>query len=277
MGTDNPKVSAYVPQVLKDRLKQFKEDRGISAESQAVTIILAEYFGMPEALGRSPESGIAGGVTLARMEALEERLVDFTVSVESRLQTLAEDIRKITGILVVHEEILDVATEQVDEVLTVDRRLELEPTAEGGDKQKAFSLVEHQDSSLPKNLLGEPLTNSESIQLEFPQVKEANDGSLLNEPPISLQSEPASELQEEIKPIPGTKLSELRFERGKDTIAGVKRKLSLEKFTEWTIDQDPDDIAWKYVESPTKGYVPADELPGELKRKLLIWIEKNIN
>lgn len=276
MGTNNPKVSAYVPELLKERLTQFREERGVS-ESQAVTIILAEYFQIPEVLGRPSESGIAGGVTLARMEALEERLVDFTVSVESRLQTLAEDIRKITGILVVHEEILDVATEQVDEVLTVDRRLELEPTAEGGDKQKAFSLVEHQDSSLPKNLLGEPLTNSESIQLEFPQVKEANDGSLLNEPPISLQSEPASELQEEIKPIPGTKLSELRFERGKDTIAGVKRKLSLEKFTEWTIDQDPDDIAWKYVESPTKGYVPADELPGELKRKLLIWIEKNIN
>jgi hypothetical protein len=30
MGTDNPKVSAYVPQSLKDRLKGFREERNIS-------------------------------------------------------------------------------------------------------------------------------------------------------------------------------------------------------------------------------------------------------
>src|SRR4028118_2084942 len=73
MGTDNPKVSAYVPQALKDRLKGFREERNIS-ESQAVTIILAEYFQMPEVLGRSLEGIAVGGVTLARMEALEQQV-----------------------------------------------------------------------------------------------------------------------------------------------------------------------------------------------------------
>jgi hypothetical protein len=333
MGTKNPKVSAYVPKPLKDRLEEFTKERNAS-ESQAVTIILAEYFQMPEVLGRSPESGIAGGVTLARMEALEEKLVDFTASVENRLQALGEDIRKITGILVVHEEILDIATEQVDEVLTVDRHLELEPTAEGGqhndlsselpieplikdavdqetqpneltsdllselpnnlsdsaeeeggDKQDAFSLVEHQDSSLPKNLLGEPLANSEPLQLEFPPVKEANNGSLLNEPPVKaeeteeknelllgLQSEPTSELQEEIKPIPGTKLSKLRFGRSRDTLAGVKRKIPPQEFTEWTQNEDPDKIPWKHT---AKGYVPIGELTDEQKSSLLRWYKEN--
>ena len=205
MPTDNPKVSAYVPQIIKDRLGQFKDEQNIS-ESQAVTIILAEYFGLTETLVRSPQSLGTGGVTLARMEALEQEFSSFAKSVEQRLQELAESIKKSS----------------------------------------------------------EPLTSSEPIQLEFLQIKEANGSSLLNEPPVkaeeteeknelylSLQNEPPSELQKEIKPIPGTKLSELRFERGKDTIAGAKRKLSLEKFTEWTIEQDPDDIAWKYVESPT--------------------------
>jgi hypothetical protein len=231
MPTDNPKVSAYVPQIIKDRLSQFREEQDIS-ESQAVTIILAEYFGLSEMLARSPQSLGIGGVTLARIEALEQEFSSFTKSVEQRLQELTESINKSS----------------------------------------------------------EPLTNSEPIQLELPQVKETNDSGLLNELPAkvkqaekedesdaSLLSELPSESQQEIKPIPGTKLSEIRFGRSKDTLAGVKRKMTIERFTEWTREQDPDDIAWKYVESPSKGYIPVDELPNELKSRLLAWIKENID
>ncbi len=254
MGTDNPKVSAYVPQVLKDRLKAFREERDIS-ESQAVIIILAEYFQMPEVL-RSPEGSQVGGVTLPRMEALEQEFSSFTKSVEQRLQQLAESIKELSE-------------PRVDQS---------KPKEEVIDIQQAISRP------------SEPLPSSEPIQLELHKVEESSDSSLLNESPtkaeeveeknelaISLRSEPASEPQEEIKPIPGTKLSELRFGRGKDTLSGVKRKMTLERFTEWTREQDPDKIAWKYVDSPTKGYIPADELPSELKRKLLTWIKENIN
>jgi hypothetical protein len=254
MGTKNPKVSAYVPQALKDCVEKLAEERNIS-ESHLLTIILAEYFQIPEVLGRSPEMGSVGGVTLARMEALEQQFSNFAKSVEQRLQELAESINKSSE-------------------LRVDQS---RPKEEVIDTQQGIDQA------------SEPPTSSDSIQLEFLQLKEANDGSLPSEPsvkaeeteeknelPLSLPSEPVSELPEEIKPIPGTKLSELRFERGKDTIAGVKRKMSLEKFTEWTRQQDRDKIAWKYVESPTKGYIPADELPGELKRKLLVWIKENI-
>lgn len=91
MGTDNPKVSAYVPQALKERLKEFRKERNNISESQAVTIILAEYFQIPEVLGRLPETGSVGGVTLARMEALEQEFSNFAKSVEQRLQELTED------------------------------------------------------------------------------------------------------------------------------------------------------------------------------------------
>lgn len=255
MGTKNPKVSAYVPQVLKDRVEELAKECNIS-ESQLLTIILAEYFQMPEALGRSPEIGSVGGVTLARMEALEQEFSGFTKSIEQRLQELAESIEKLSE-------------PRVDQS---------RPKEEVIDTQQTI------------NQSSELLINSEPIQLELHQIEEAGDSSLLNEPPVtaeqteekneldlSLQSEPASELSEEIKPIPATRLSELRFGRSKDTIAGVKRKMTLERFTEWTREQDPDNIAWKYVESPSKGYVPADELPSELKRKLLRWIKENIS
>jgi hypothetical protein len=256
MGTDNPKVSAYVPQVLKDRLKEFREERNNISESQAVTIILAEYFQMPDVLGRSPEIGGVGGVTLARMEALEREFSSFAKSVEQRLQELAELIKK-PG-----EPLVD-QSKPIEEVI---------------DTQQTI------------NKSSEPLTSGEPIQLELNQVRESSNSSPLNEPPerleeieektevpLGLQSEPVSELQDEIKPIPAIKLSGLRFGRSKDTIAGVKRKMTIERFTEWTREQDPDNIAWKYVESPTKGYIPADELPSELKRKLLTWVRENIN
>ena len=45
MPTENPKVSGYIPQVVFDKLIQFKAERGLSV-SQAVTAILEEYFGL---------------------------------------------------------------------------------------------------------------------------------------------------------------------------------------------------------------------------------------
>ncbi len=198
MGTDNPKVSAYVPKALKDRLTKFREERNNMPESQAVTIILAEYFQMPEVLGRSPETGSVGGVTLARMEALEERLLDFTASVEYRLQALGEEIRKMTKIPIVHLMVLDditsngelqttkEPTEQVDEVLTVDRRLELEPTAEGG-----------QHDGLPSELPIEPsvkdaVDQESSLSSEPPQEQriDTQANSLLSEPLEELLAQP---------------------------------------------------------------------------------------
>lgn len=254
MGTENPKVSAYVPQVMKDRLKEFRKEHNNISESQAVTIILAEYFQMPEVLGRSPERGVIGGVTLARMEALEQGLASFTKSVEQRLQELGKSISKLSE-------------------LRVDQ---------GGQE----AVINSQQTI---NQVSELLARSEAIQLELHQVKDLGIDTPPDElpvkveqidekdkPALALLSELLSDPQEEINPIPGRKLSELRFGRSKDTLAGVKRKMTIEKFTEWTREQDPDNIAWKYVESPSKGYIPVDELPSELKGRLLAWIKENI-
>ena len=43
MPTENPKVSAYVPQSIYDRLLEFKAERGLSV-SQSVIAILEEFF-----------------------------------------------------------------------------------------------------------------------------------------------------------------------------------------------------------------------------------------
>jgi hypothetical protein len=254
MPTENPKVSAYVPQALKDRLKQFREERNIS-ESQAVTIVLAEYFQMPEVLGRPPEGLKLGDVNLARMEALEQELASFAESVEQRLQELGKSINRLSELRVDQgrqQEVIDGQriTGQANEL----------PVDSGGIQLELHQVKKLDISSPP-----------DKLPKEIEQIAENN------EPILALLSELPSDLKEEVKPIPGRKLSELRFGLGKDTIAGVKRKMSPEEFTKWTREKDPDKIAWKYVESPTKGYIPVDELPDELKSGLLAWIKKSIS
>ena len=81
MPTDNPKVSGYVPQAVYDRLIQFKDKQGVSV-SQAVTIVLAEYFEIETEIDAPVP---VGGVTLARMEALEHQVSELwkAVSIDS--------------------------------------------------------------------------------------------------------------------------------------------------------------------------------------------------
>lgn len=224
MPTDNPKVSAYVPQAIKDRLTQFREEFSIS-ESQAVTKILAEYFGMTEVLSRSSE-GVAG-VTLAGMEAIEVKLASFMQQVENRLTALENTTQNKSELLVVQEELSE--DSQFKDDSPNELPVELLPK---------FELLDQDISEAPVNLLGEPI--------------------------------------EEISPIPGLKLSSLRFGRPKNAIAGIKRNRSIEELTEWTRQEDPDDIAWKFVESPSVGYVPAEELSSEQRSSLLKWIKENL-
>ena len=49
MPTDKPKLSAYIPQSVYDRFKQFQDERQLPM-SQAVAVILVEYFGLTETM-----------------------------------------------------------------------------------------------------------------------------------------------------------------------------------------------------------------------------------
>ena len=102
MPTDNPKVSGYVPQAVYDRLIQFKDEQGVSV-SQAVTIVLAEYFGIETEI----DSPVAvGGVTLARLEALEEKFSQlFTEKTVAQNLPSHEPLKKTRAELAKHFEL----------------------------------------------------------------------------------------------------------------------------------------------------------------------------
>lgn len=73
MPTNKPKIAGYVPPAIKEKFVKFCEERSIS-ESQGVTVILAVYFGMETLIEGGTEGITIGGVTPARVEALEQRV-----------------------------------------------------------------------------------------------------------------------------------------------------------------------------------------------------------
>lgn len=255
MPTDNPKVSAYVPQSIKDRLKAFREERDIS-ESQALILILAEYFGMPEALARSPQGNHAGGVTLARIEALEERLASLATPQSSVPSDLLEKIDQLNLAVSFFAERLE-ALEQ-SSLLS---GLKSEP-------KESDPVLLQEDEKSPNQLALDLAEDGQPIREDV----SSSHWVFIESTPSGLPSEPLGE----IKPIPASKLSTLRFKLNKDTVSKAKGEKVGEAFIEWSRKKDPDGIAWKYVESPFKGYIPAGELSSELKSKLLEWVEENI-
>lgn len=68
MTTDNPRIAAYVPRAIYDRLKEFKDDRKLKSESQAITVALSEFFGVSREVDYQSSSDL-----VQRVEALEEK------------------------------------------------------------------------------------------------------------------------------------------------------------------------------------------------------------
>ncbi len=115
MGTKNPKVSAYVPKAIKERLEAFRKERNEIPESKALTIILADYFGMAQLIDQVPEGISVGGVTLARMEVLEQQVQQLLSNKQSASSLPSESL---DGLPVGIEGVV----ERIDEIT---KRLEL--------------------------------------------------------------------------------------------------------------------------------------------------------
>jgi hypothetical protein len=264
MGTKNPKVSAYVPQVLKDRLDEFIKQRNNIPESQAVNIILAEYFGMTEVLNRSPQGG--RGVTLDRMEALEKKLADFSESVEHRLQEIGEAIGKL-GELSVNREVVQQehwADEQSSGLLS-------EPNSslqkDGLGVQERSDTVENELSTNGKPQENQITEYTNSLLSELP-----GDNTNHSQIPLILDVEESDKQTIRID----ADLLARRVGLKMGSLKNKRSQLSDQEFTEWSTTKDDDGIGWRAVKEGKRVYYePTMPIEDELLSKLLEWIRKN--
>ena len=81
MPTDNPKISGYVPQQIYDRFKQYQQEQQLTM-SQAVIVILAEYFGLEETIKETTSGLPIGGVTLDAFQKLQDEILDLKSRVD---------------------------------------------------------------------------------------------------------------------------------------------------------------------------------------------------
>lgn len=140
MPTDNPKISAYVPQKVYDKFKEYKESNQLSM-SQAATAIIAQFLQVEYIIERTTGETTLGGVTLARIEAIESRLDDLLKRVNYQ-----ETISKLPNFNeIIKSSVLDVEIEKDSEV----------------ESSITEEEQENDQSSLPLLLSSEPLTKIE--------------------------------------------------------------------------------------------------------------------
>lgn len=70
MATENPRVAAYPPQQIYERLIEFKRERGFKSDSAAIVAILESYF-----FGDTPPIFSGTPVTTKRLDNLEVKLL----------------------------------------------------------------------------------------------------------------------------------------------------------------------------------------------------------
>jgi predicted aminopeptidase len=76
MATNNPKISAYVPTAVYERLIAFQKTQKLSA-SKTLSLILVEYFGLQEVVQWSTAGIAIGGVSLSEIEKEKKRQHEF--------------------------------------------------------------------------------------------------------------------------------------------------------------------------------------------------------
>ncbi|NET10558.1 MAG: hypothetical protein F6K09_10290 [Merismopedia sp. SIO2A8] len=300
MPTENPKVSSYVPLAIKNRLTKFREQRNVS-ESQAVIIILAEYFGMEQEVRKVSEGTEVGGVTLAQMQATEQKLSDLANVVEERFERLGGLLKELSRVLMMSTKLLPEETRRdakkifssLPDSLLSSRDESIANNLVIADKSKLPSTL---DDSLPNvgNISEQSIGSSKS---EPPDSNETNGGNipntLLTELPAKEVVEPSeskSILQTELLLDPSTdssfqaipnKLMAVRFGYGHpQSLNNKKNSVTEGEFIEWSRTKDPDGIGWRYQgkgkgRRKGNGYVPADSLTKEQQKNLKAWLEEN--
>ena len=287
MPTENPKVSAYVPPVIKNRLTEFREERNVS-ESQAVTIILAEYFQLQQEVKKVSEGVEVGGVTLGRIEVIEQGLADLIDSSGRRLKKLEETVKELSRLLMMSTKLSPEKTRRETKELP-------DSLLSSSDESKLSSTLE---SSLPdvcEQPVGVPIgdlaielpnsndkngsSSSEILQSELPAVV-ANELGEHGESKGSLQTELPldSSAESSFQPLPN-KLMAVRFGYSNpQSLNNKKGSISEVEFVEWSRKKDPDGIGWQYHGKGRRkgsGYVPAGNLTSEQQTKLRAWLEEN--
>ncbi len=213
MPSENPRVAAYISKQLKEKFNDWKAERGIKSESQALAIILGEFLGVGHQV--TQEVDYSAFATREQLMELVSKVSDLSATVENMKP--GELLKKLLGQC-------NQLEERVVALEITTRELEVQQSSQGIDKtpEAQMPLLELPEPSEPQS---EPL-NSESESSE----------DLLK-----------GGLNGELQPMSASELAR-RFGVSPQAIANNKSRWKDEPdtFTEWTRRKDPDGVAWRF-------------------------------
>lgn len=267
MPTNNPKVSAYVPQNVFDHFQSFCKEKKISM-SQAVAVIFAEYFEI------EPQMNSSSGLLLGRIKDLEMKVNELMSLKSEAIQTQVNLGKIETSSLSELVSSLEVKSYEDGVVVyngqenssELNNVLLSKPESEmrGSIQPKLSNNVataKEDLSELSSSLLNEQKNEQQDLRLR------ANDFLEIVKPETKKESELSEVL---LTTLPSTifdldsivsdgltvlQLAE-RFESRATNISSQKSKLRSkpEKFIEWTKKQDPDGCGWEFRDESTLFY-----------------------
>jgi len=183
---ENPKVSAYIPQNLNEKLTEWMKGRSIKKVSQALTAILEEYLGVVQT------EPITQPVRDDRLEALEQKFE----SLSRIVQELREPIQASSP-KVVQTELFPV--EPVEETLSDDEAIALI------DAKQSIEVIEEIQDDEPDEILYDfiesesqpPNLDTNEEQIEATKSEEVEKGSLkVDEGSSNLETEEDKEFKQ---------------------------------------------------------------------------------
>lgn len=149
---ENPKVSAYIPKELNEKLLEWMQSRNVKKVSQALTVILEEHLGVAQKVVQTEPPTDTQPVEDDRIESLEQKFENLSQVV----QELREAIQA-SSLQVVQTELIQETLPLLDAIAAIESK---QPTAE-----------ELQDDE-PDEILHEFLEPENQKTIEEPTEKE---------------------------------------------------------------------------------------------------------
>ena len=235
---ENPKVSAYIPHDLNEKLTEWMKGRNIKKVSQALTAILEEYLGVVQT------KLITQPVRDDRLEALEQKFE----SLSQIIQELKEPAQT-SNLEVVQTELFPV--ELTEEIALIDTNQPTEVVEEIQDDEPDEILHEFLE---PEPQIANSDTNEK--QIEATRLDEVEKGSLKVEEsssnlensedrefkPIMTNQEVSKFLDESINTIKSRSTPELRKEGNSFTLKGYQFTTIEGSKPRWRVEKLEDEF-----------------------------------
>lgn len=271
MATSNPKISAYVPQHIFKRFKQYEKDQGLSM-SQAVADVLAKYFDLPSSQERTVVSSVIPDEFLDRISSLEKKVEALEKIAIPASTAPGNNLVFTSSFANPHSDNpYSFETDSFDGFDAAEERLKSsepqdEPFSEPLDEFETDAVDEFYENTpepRPSEPQGEP-PGEPPFVCESAAEAEAQ---FLDEPPDEPPGESVA------RKLSRSQLA-LRLGMHEDTL--TKRftemsKQSSERFEKWSAQKDPKGIAWRRLSGRTAGFIsigrlcePHDEPQGGL-------------